>query len=107
MNATNKHQHYGDLGLISVSSRVNDIDRMTVDRWWGDGGSRALWTVEEVLCCATDRVLRMGCRIGAVEAWRRLRFIPTDMAAGLYSHSHSLDHRTVTHGGCNKCLKLT
>jgi len=31
MNATNKHQHYGDIdvGLISVSSRVNDIDRRT------------------------------------------------------------------------------
>jgi hypothetical protein len=28
MNATNKHQHYGDVGSISVSSRVNEIDRM-------------------------------------------------------------------------------
>ena len=95
MNATNKHQHYGDVGLISDSGGVDRINGRAM-------GSRALWK-----CCATDRVHRMGCRIGAVEAWRRLRFIPTDMAAGLYSHSHSLDHRTVTHGGCKKFLKLT
>ena len=66
MNATNKHQHYGDVGLISDSGGVDRINGRAM-------GSRALWK-----CCATDRVHRMGCRIGAVEAWRRPRFIPAD-----------------------------
>jgi len=67
MNATNKHQHYGDIdvGLISVSSRVNDIDRRTAAELidvtepskcqasigGGALGSRALWVLCQLTWC--------------------------------------------------------